>query len=197
MSDIVVVRSWPPEEWMFENHPYVVDNARRVVINSKRNGDSYFVDYRPLYEVGQNMIHMDWDMAIGRNELRDFADRCRENPEKLRSAACRTYPTRQYQLGLDKTKQTEWHAWHSLDPKVEVKPGDPTCKWCSIALCYIPWSVWKPFVESYGDRKDCWASARGLANWYRDNVEDSIDLDWDTNVVHVNYSIKDALDLEY
>ena len=197
MSDIEIVRSWPPEQWMLEDHPYVVDNARRVVINSKRKGGTYFTDYRPLYQVGQDMIHLDWDMAIGRDELRDFADRCRENPHKLRTMACRTYPTRRYQLGLDETKQTEWHAWHSLNPKVEVEPGDPYCKWFSFAAIYLPWSIWKPFVESFGDKRDIWCSARSLASWYHINVEDKIALDWETNIVHVNYSIKDALDLEY
>ena len=201
MNDIEIVRSWPPEQWMLDDHPYVVDNARRIVIGSQKTGpNTYYNDMRPLSQVGQDFIHLDWDMAVGRDELRAFADKCRQKPDKLRSAACRTYPTRRYQLGDDPDKRTRWHAWHSLNPEIEVNYGDPVCKWFSFAFIYVPFAIWTAFVTDFNKvhgTRPRWCSGRSLASWYHKNVSEEIDLDWDTHVVHANYSIRDALNLDY
>jgi hypothetical protein len=190
---IEIVRSWPPEKWMFEQHPYIEDNSTRITIASTRD----YMDYRPLIEVNDDFIHMDWDIAIGRDELRAFAEKCYAEPNKIRAGPYRSYPTRRYRLGWDKTKETTWHAWHSLSPKVEVKPGDPTCKWFGMGFVYVPFWIWQEFVNDCNRTGRQFCSARALAAWYHSQVEETIALDWETNLVHVNYSIKDALDLDY
>ena len=193
MGKIEIVRSWAPEEWMVTDHPYIQDNATRITIASTRE----YMDYRPLIEIGGDFIHMDWDIAIGRDELKAFAAECRKNPDKLRAGPYRSYPTRRYRLGLDETHLTTWHAWHSLRPKVEVKPGDETCMFFGMGFVYIPFAVWEGFVADSNAKSLKFCSGRALASWYHANVEPTIALDWNVNLVHVNYSIKDALELDY
>ena len=189
-----IVRSWPPEQWMIDDHPYIVDNSTKITIASTRD----YIDYRPLIKLNDDFIHLDWDIAIGRDELRAFAARCRENPDKLRAGPYRTYPTRRYRLGWDEDKRTRWHAWHEVNNHYsDVKPGDPTCRFFGMGFVYVPFYVWKGFCEHCDKHNISFASARALARWYHANVAELIDLDWDVNLVHVNYSIQDALDLDY
>jgi hypothetical protein len=193
-----VIRSWPPEQWMIDNHPYIVDNSTRITLTSTKD----YIDYWPLIQVNDDFIHMDWDIAIGRDELRAFAARCQEKPDKMRAGPYRTYPHRRYRRGIDPDKRTRWHAWHtwkatSRVPEDEVKPGDPTCKFFGMGFVYVPFYVWKGYIADCEKRNLSFASCRGLSRWYHANVAETIDLDWNVNLVHVNYSIQDALDLDY
>lgn len=201
MNQIAIVRTWPQEHWVgIDDHAYVVDNATRVITKSELlpNG-GFYTDYRALSEVGTDFITMDWDIAIGRDELRAFADKCRENPGKLRAGPYRSYPGRRTQVGVDPTQETTWHAWHSIRPDVEVQPGDPTCRYFGIGFLYVPFSVWTAFADDFTKKfpDPRWCSARNLASWYHANVAPTIDLDWNVNLVHLNYSISDALNLDY
>jgi hypothetical protein len=183
---------------MFEEHPYIIDNSTKITLTSTRD----YINYRALTKAGKSFIHMDWDIAIGRDELRAFAAKCRANPDKLRAGPYQTYPTRRYRLGWDSDKRTRWHAWHtwkdtSRYPEDEVKPGDPTCRFFGMGFVYVPWDVWKGYIADCNERNLNIISCRQLSRWYHANVADAIDLEWDTHLVHVNYSIKDALDLDY
>ena len=82
-----IVRSWP--EHVPPNHPYIYDNCERILLRRK-----YLPDYTTLLEAEDNLLHLDWDVAVGRNELRVFAKKCEAEPDKVRVAPTWNYVTR-------------------------------------------------------------------------------------------------------
>ena len=82
-----LVRSWPLD--VPPNHPYIYDNCERVILTRK-----YLPDYTPLADVGDDLLHLDWDVAVGRHELRAFAKKCEAEPDKVRVGPTWNYVTR-------------------------------------------------------------------------------------------------------
>src|SRR5690348_15233357 len=83
-ADMRLVRSWPKDPP--ENHPKILDDCERVYVKT--------IDYRPLADLDDDVIHLDWDVAVGLIELREFAQKCMAEPEIVRTAPTMTYKSR-------------------------------------------------------------------------------------------------------
>jgi hypothetical protein len=187
-----IVRSWPIDPEMIDPlHPIIHDGAEIVKIDATRER----INYRPLIELGEDFIHMDWDIAIGRDELIDFAEKCYKEPDLVRAGPYQNYPTRRWRKGDYKARYTQWHAWDlAYGHRFEVKPGAPDCHYFGMGFVYMPFKHWKGYVEFVDTKPELFCCAFGFSDWYKKEVGKRIPLEWDTHLVHLNYKIDRVLD---
>jgi hypothetical protein len=183
-----LVRSWPNRPP--DKHPRIYDNCERVYIDT--------TDYRPLLQLNDNVLHLDWDVAVAQDELRDFARKCQAEPELVRVAPTMSYPTRQRRWHRTTTPHHRWMGWTLTDDRKErilCKPGDPFCHVSSFGVIYLPrWSI-EAFCEAletgeYGpdflDFPFCY--------WHHVATGGrGIPIEWNTNAIHINFSMKETL----
>ena len=179
-----IVRSWPKD--VPADHPFVNDNCERVYIDT--------VDYRPLVELGESFIHLDWDIAVERNALRDFAQKCIADPDTVRVGPYKGYPTRRRHDKWAWANHEKWYVWRNSNPggygsKIELVPGDPFCHWFAPGFMYVPFEYWKGYCDSTTE-----AVCEGFPDWYHKNIGwDEFPVEWDVNAIHLNYSMRDVM----
>jgi hypothetical protein len=76
-----LVRSWPAN--IPEGRSYVVDDIERFVMGA--DNDTQF-DYRRLVDYDDDVVLIEWDIAVGGEQLRTFIDRARAEPDRVRVA---------------------------------------------------------------------------------------------------------------
>jgi hypothetical protein len=183
-----LIRSWPQQPPTKNHHPYVVDNCNRVCIPT--------IDYSPLLDVGDDLIHLDWDVAVGKHEIQAFAKKCLAEPEDIRVAPVMMYGSRFYKDdGLSPGRWQDKYMECVQMPvgKRPVQPGDPYCNYFSFSLIYFPYWTLKGFVDSLRPGEQF--RDGNFNEWYgRTTNWRPVPLEWDAHVVHTNYSIKDALE---
>ena len=145
-------------------------------------------------ELEEDFIHLDWDIAIGRDEIREFATRCSQNPSQVRSIPYRSYPTRRRRDKWFNQKTTEWCAWHIVPNipggKRRIDTNDPTCDLVGFGAIYIPIQMFKDYAKQ--ETGEC--TDFKFSEWYYNSVDNKgIPLEWDIPIVHLNFSIKEAL----
>lgn len=180
-----LVRSWPnnpPKE-----HPQVIDDCERVYIDA--------VDYRPLADLNDDVIHLDWDVAVGRNELRAFAEKCIAEPDVVRTAPTMMYGSRFWRS--EGSASRPWNGGWMAHIQMPVgtrrmEYGEPYANFFGFGLVYLPYWTLKEFVstlqgnEHFRDQNFC--------RWYYKETGEPVPVEWDTNAVHINYSLKTALE---
>jgi hypothetical protein len=179
-----IVRSWPrnPPPW----HPLIEDDCERVYIPG--------IDYSPLLDLDDDLIHLDWDVAVGRNELKRFADKCKAEPEIVRTAPYTTYKSRQYLNHPWRGGKDQFTVWHySLGgQKVELLQGELNCNLTGFGLIYLPKLAFAGYMADKPDGEP--AMDTPFCLWYLENTGRDIPVEWWVNAVHVNYSFKGILE---
>lgn len=178
-----IVRSWPKDQP--SDHPFVMDNCERVYIDT--------VDYRPLIDIGENFIHLDWDIAVERNRLRDFVRKCEAEPDVVRVGPYKGYPTRRWHHKWAWANHEKWYVWKTDEARlqrIELKPGDPYCHWFAPGMMYMPFDLWKEFYDDEGYKVIC----EGFPDWYHvKHGWTDWPVEWDLNAIHLNYSMRDVM----
>lgn len=182
-----LVRSWPRDE-PGEFHAHIVDNSDKVYIPA--------VDYRPLRDVDDDVIHMDWDVAVGRNELRAFAQKCVAEPDIVRVAPTMVNPTRVQRGNPGAKFKDTWLVFKQMPlGRESLEPGEPYCDYYGFGMVYLPrWTIvgFTDYLKARGDYESFLDSTFDV--WYRKVSGKRVPVEWDTNAVHINYSMKDALE---
>jgi hypothetical protein len=185
-----LVRSWPLD--VPPNHPCIYDNCDRVILRRK-----YLPDYTPLAETGEDLLHLDWDVAVGRNELRRFADKCRAEPGKVRVAPTWNYVTRIKNNHTLDGSTTQWLLWRQENvSRRNCYEGEPTCDYFGFGMVYLPAELLARFKE---DRPDIRFNDINFSRWHYDvhqggyGRSPGVPVEWDVHAVHINYSMQDAL----
>lgn len=167
-----LVRSWPSRPPTGKS--FVVDDAERVEV------DDY--DYHRLPDLGDDVINLDWDIAVAREDVERFALQSRSEPERLLVAPYPIYPdTRPGLPGVT------WPMRRHEDGGLRyVRTGEPTCHLFGFGMTYLPRGLLRGFVEENpGVRLDDTA----FAGWhYRENATE-VPIAWDVRPVHLNYRI--------
>lgn len=184
-----LVRSWPVI--VPGGRSYVVDQLDRVIIRD--------YDMSALAEVGDDVLLIEWDLAVGAEELTAFAEAAAAAPERVRAAPYRLYtrhtadhPSRNPPI------EPQWSAWTYAggDQRhgglVEASPGDPHAHISGLGLIYLP----RPLILAYIDARDA-AATRGdmwrfsdisFFGWHYRCVRHEVDLDWAARPVHLHYT---------
>lgn len=174
-----LVRSWPAE--IPEGRSYVVDDIDRFVMG--RDGDRQF-DYRHLVEYDDDIVLIEWDIAVGGEQLERFMARAKAEPNRVRVA-----PYLLYRGGRDGRPQVPFYCHRIRDPGTRSwvrGPQDLECHMFGFGLIYLPADLIRRFVAQmqpgshFGDTE--------FSRWHMRNVKpNGVPIDWDCHAVHLHY----------
>lgn len=173
-----LIRSFPAT--VPEGRAYVADDAERHL--------NAGYSYRGLVAYGDDLIHLDWDMAVGREDLEHFAEHARRNPDRPLVGPQRV------DVG-DGRRHLTAPLWNMRsydgDRLRHVERGDPTCDLFGFGLVYLPgkWlrafeDQWRPELDAGTIRFD----DTGFAGWIYRQIGPS-PICWDVHPVHLHYSV--------
>jgi DNA-binding transcriptional LysR family regulator len=172
-----LLRSWP--EIVPTGRAHVVDDIDRLVIRD--------YDYRTaLGAVDDDILLVEWDLAVDKDDLTRFATRAAAEPARVRVAPYRLY---HYSSGRDRPAPIWVHRRYIGDPQtgrlVHVGEGDPTCHLWGLGLTYLPRAV----VRAYLDARPEPITDGHLSGWHYQHVERDVPIDWDVRPVHLHYQL--------
>jgi hypothetical protein len=167
-----LVRSWPllPPT----GRACVVDDAQRVVV------DDY--NYRGLVELDDDVINLDWDIAIAREDLESFAARARSSPGRVLVAPYPIYPDTRPGL-----PSVTWPMRRYDGPNLRyVRTGESTCHLYGFGMVYLPRRMVREFADAnptlnFDDTR--------FASWHYRQTGQEVPITWDIRPVHLNYRI--------
>jgi hypothetical protein len=183
-----VVRSWPLNPPKTQK-PHIIDDCERVYIKT--------VDYRPLADLNDDVIHLDWDVAVGMVELRNFAKKCLAEPNTVRVAPTMMYSSRYWRDELPGDGRgwfTDWMVQVQMNVGTRpIKYGEPYGHFFSFGLVYLPKQILRDFVNQLKDNEQF--RDREFCQWFQKSTGGtSVPVEWATNAVHLNFSMKTALE---
>jgi hypothetical protein len=177
-----LIRSFPDPTP--EGRNYIVDDAERVL----NTGYSY----RGLVAVGDDLIHLDWDMAVSREDLERFATRARQAPDRVLVGPQRV----DVGDGRRHLREPVWNMRRYVGPAMEHVPtGAPTCDLYGFGMVYLPGKLLRAFEDRWRAELDD-GSVRfddtGFAGWTT-KEQGPAEIDWSVRPVHLHYAISEVI----
>lgn len=171
-----LVRSWPVRPPA--GRPHVIDDAARLV------NDNY--DYSGLAEFDDDVIQLDWDTAVSREDVAGFAALARQHPDRVLVAPVPVYPDSRRGLPA-----TVWNCrrYDGPDRLRYVTEQDPTCHLFGFGMVYLPAALVRAFVDRFPGRV---LDDTGFAGWYHREVEAETRIAWQVRPVHLHYRISEV-----
>lgn len=169
MDVLKLVRSWPAR--IPEGRSYVVDQIERIVIDNH--------DYRPLDGLDSNVLLLEWDIAVGKEDIELFARQANATPGDVLVAPYLLY-----------TPEPVWahRSWpgEGLTPEgaAPVYTGASFCNLFGLGMVYLPRTLIQGFCESG------WANHFGdveFSMWHYHNVKKEVPIAWAVQPVHLNH----------
>lgn len=171
-----LIRSFPAD--VPPGRSYVVDDAKKFF-----NAD---YDYRGLAAFRDDVVHIDWDTAVSREDLACFADLAREHPDRVLVAPVPVYPDSR--AGLP---GTVWNLRRYTDGESRlryIEIGEPTCHLFGFGMVYLPAKLLDAFERDWPGRFD----DTGFAGWHYRHVEREVPIAWQVRPVHLHYRISEV-----
>lgn len=176
-----VMRSFP--EYVPAGRNYVIDDCPRLL------NEHY--SYRGLVDVDDDVIQLDWDTAVSREDLAAFAARARADRGAVVVAPVRVYPDSRRGL-----TRTVWNLRCYDGPNLrEIREGEPTCDLFGFGMVYLPRELVRGFVDEYRDELDAGTvrfDDTGFAGWHHRTVGPAA-VAWDVRPVHLHYRISEVV----
>lgn len=177
-----LVRSWPAN--IPAGRSYVVDDIEHFVMGA--GNDTQFC-YRGLIDYDDDIVLVEWDIAVGGEQLHRFMQRAAAEPDRVRVA-----PYLLYRGHSGITPQVPFYCHRIREPRHRawVKgPADTYCHMFGFGLVYLPRDLIAAFVaqlspkSKFGDTEfSQWHMRQPLGE--RRNVP----IDWDCHAVHLHYT---------
>lgn len=141
-------------------------------------------DYCVLDTVDDDVILLEWDMAVGQEELTGFIDRVRANRDAVLVA-----PYRLYEAHSGRPAKPQWahrRYVHNAMFTEFISPGDEYCHLFGLGMAYLPRALVRKFLDEWsGHFNDVTFSA-----WHhRTAAEPNVHIDWSARPTHVHYDI--------
>lgn len=173
-----LLRSWPRH--VPEGRSYVVDGIERLIL------DRY--DYTPLGDVDDDVLLIEWDIAVGEQDLVAMAEAAAERPAEVVVAPYRLYAGNHTSRSL---RETVWA--HRLWPDYRhVQTGDPHCNIFGFGLTYLPRKLVRGYLDARTAAPDgrTWGFSDGsFSGWHYRCVKPDVPIVWDVQPVHLNYRL--------
>lgn len=144
-------------------------------------------DYRCLDDLQDDVLLIEWDIAVGCEELARFAERANQSPERVLVAPYRVYrstpelvelsqPVWPFRRYMPDGQSTRW-----------VTPDDATCHLFGFGMAYLP----RLLVATYlRDRPGVKFDDVSFSSWHYQRAEDpEVPIAWDCPMVHLNYQL--------
>lgn len=167
------LRSWP-QTVPTGGRNYVVDTLPKLVL------DGY--DYAPLLQVAEDVLLLEWDVAVAREDLDCFIRQALADPGRVLVAPYRLYITTVHGHPL---KQPVWA--HRRTDGSHVQTGEPTCAYFGFGMAYLP----RALIERFGMAWSGHFSDGSFSGWHRREVTDRVPICWDVRPVHLHYPLAD------
>lgn len=172
-----LIRSWPAT--IPEDRAYVVDGIEKLVMTG--------YDYKCLRDVDDDVILIEWDIAVGREHLETFIARALEDPDQIRVAPYRLYP------GTYRMRAPIWvHRVRDPGTRRFVNEDDEQCQMFGFGLIYLP----RPLVVGFLDYTDGQPHAHfgdsEFSRWHMRHApgpNKNVPIDWDVTLVHLHYEL--------
>ena len=180
-----LLRSWPSQ--VPEGRAYVVDDCPRMVMSQ--------LDYRPPFtrDVDDDLLLIEWDIAIGPEELTTFAKAARRRPEEMLVAPYKIYPSLKYDLPAPIWAHRHWDGTAdppgSCFPRYEgwtpVETGDETCNLFGFGISYFPRDLVHDFLRTPANQ----LSDVSFGMWHYAHVSQTVAICWDAPGLHLNFEM--------
>lgn len=181
-----LVRSFPAHPPAGRN--FVVDDAERAV---NRDDGRWRYSYRALADVGDDLINLDWDVAVSREDLVAFAKAARSQPDLVLIA-----PTLVYQDSRAGLPGTVW-SMRRYEPSGalrQVAAGEPACHLFGFGMLYLPAALIDAFCSRFAAELDAGTvrfDDTAFAGWHHRTVGEAA-IDWSVRPVHLHYRISEV-----
>jgi len=176
-----LLRSWPRR--VPEGRAYVADGIERLVIDN--------CHYGPLAQIADDVLLLEWDVAVGREELETFARRAQRTPGRVLVAPYRIY---YWTLSEPVWAHRRWDGTGTGTTVPQgakpVATGDPFCNLFGLGLVYLP----RALVAGYF--RDGFAAHFGdveFSMWHHWRVAEEVPIAWECPAVHLNYDLPATL----
>lgn len=173
-----LIRSWPAV--IPEGRSYVVDDIPRFVMGA----DTPQFDYRGLAEYDDDIVLIEWDIAVGGEQLSTFMARAAAEPDRVRVAPYLLYRGGKngrapYTMYCHRVREKGTRTW--------VKgPADTYCHMFGFGLVYLPIDLVKRFVAQM--RPESHFGDTEFSRWHMFNAKHrQVPIDWDCHAVHLHY----------
>lgn len=176
-----LIRSFPAELPAGRN--YVVDDAPRLL-----NRDQ---DYRGLIDLGDDVLHLDWDVAVHREDLVRFAALARSQPGRVLVAPYLIYPS-----PLRHLPAPVWSCKRYLPGEQSMRvctPQDESAHLFGFGMVYLPGRLLKAFGEVLGSAAYPKFDDMGFSAWHYNEVEREAPLTWAVHPVHLHCRASEVL----
>ncbi len=175
-----LVRSWPAN--IPEGRSYVVDDIPRFMMGGEGNRE---FDYRGLADLGDDVVLIEWDIAVGAEQLELFMARAAAEPDRVRVAPYLLY--RGGKRGGQAQTPFYCHRIREQGMRTWVKgPADTYCHMFGFGLIYLPAAIIRAFVgqmeptSHFGDTE--------FSRWHMRHCKHrNVPIDWDCHAVHLHY----------
>lgn len=145
-------------------------------------------DYRRLLDVGDDIIHIDWDTAISREDLITFAEMAKADRDRVLVAPVPVYPDSRAGLPA-----MVWNLKRYL-------PGEQSTRYVEVGeaahlfgfgMLYLPVALVHAFVDQLVDGGRFGDMA--FASWHYRHVAAEVAVAWQVRPVHLHYRIGDVI----
>lgn len=177
-----LVRSFPRE--IPDGRNYVVDDAERLV------NEGY--DYRGLIGMG-DVIHVDWDTAVSREDLATFAAAARATPNRVLVAPVPMYPAPD-RPGL---RTAHWNLRRYLPGQQQMRycnPADLAAHLFGFGMVYLPGVLLTAFGQELGSPVAPRFGDIEFASWHHRFAEPGAQILWEVRPVHLHYRISEVIE---
>jgi hypothetical protein len=171
---VKLLRSWPAVVPANTKRAHVVDPIPRLYL------DDY--DLSPMAEVDDDIVLLEWDIAVDRTALEMFVARASDGPDKVIVAPYRLYETT---VRSHRLKKPVW--CHRRSDGSHVDTGEKWCSYFGFGLIYFPREVVKAFRADWQGH----FSDGSFSGWHRNNVSEHVEIVWDAPAAHLHYTVSD------
>ncbi len=170
-----LLRSWPAV--VPEGRAYVIDDLERLYMTDH--------DYAVLDRVDDDVIIIEWDMAVHRDELRTFVQRAAASPEVPLVAPYLLY---EMQSGIPHHRPCWAHRRFQEGGQTcrFIIPTDATAHLFGFGLVYLPRLLVTRFLADWNGH----FSDASFSQWhYLHSGRPEVPIAWDVRPVHLHYNI--------
>jgi len=173
---VKLIRSWPL-------HPppgraRVEDDTTRLL------NEGY--EYRGLRDFDDDILHLDWDMAVSKEDLVSFAGKAKQRSDEVRVAPYLIYPDTRPGL----PKPTWSCRKYTADDRSQLRyisDGEETCHLFGFGMVYLPRDLIIGFTDTYPAGGRVLMDDNAFSTWHHAEVKAETALDWDVKPIHLNY----------
>jgi hypothetical protein len=177
-----LIRSWP--QTIPPGRSYVCDDIPKLVIDNHH--------YGALADIPGDVLLLEWDMAVGQEDIRQFAHHALIDPGRVLVAPYKIYADA-YGLSSDVWAHRKWDGRGmgtiSPDGAMSIRDGDPFCNLFGLGMIYLPQALvqgFAGFATHFGDKE--------FSMWHYQYVAREVPVAWEVRPVHLNFLTPDLGD---